>query len=220
MAATTTRAISAVLPGRCLVASSNSKRSKNATNDRLRRGSRARRGWVVSTRRAAVVFAGTAADSGLPSLDASSTWRLHFDLFSGKNGGGGSQTEPDRTVSVTAKFVVDEGYEPPQGVLKIVSDDTGLFADGGLNRWTLEVGSRWIVLLYSSTSYTTEDCFFFGFFLLLSHIEIRGRNIVHPAFLTPRRIQTSAKRGYGSGVFSRNLCILTCYCRWTSTGSR
>lgn len=142
--AATVRAISAVLPARRrLLAPSNSAKKSNAatTLDRLRRGSR--RGGVVSIRRSAVVVAGTAADDGLPSLDASSTWRLHFDLFSGKDGG--SQTEPDRTVSVTAKFVVDEGYEPPQGVLQIVSDDTGLFADGGLNRWTLEVGSRRIV---------------------------------------------------------------------------
>ena len=41
---------------------------------------------------------------------------------------------------MTAKFVVDEGYEPPQGVLQIVSDDAALFVEGGLNRWTLEVG--------------------------------------------------------------------------------
>ena len=47
-----------------------------------------------------------ASANGLPSLDANSSWRLHFDLFSGKQGAG--QTEPDRTVSVTAKFVVDE----------------------------------------------------------------------------------------------------------------
>lgn len=77
-----------------------------------------------------------ASANGLPSLDANSSWRLHFDLFSGKQGAG--QTEPDRTVSVTAKFVVDEGYEPPQGVVEIVSDEAGAFVAGGLHRWTLE----------------------------------------------------------------------------------
>lgn len=96
-------------------------------------------GGGVSTRAAVVVAAGAAADAGLPTLDANSTWRLHLDLFSGRDGGGGSpQSQPDRTVSVTAKFVVDEGYEPPQGVLQIVSDESGVFAKGGLNRWTLE----------------------------------------------------------------------------------
>lgn len=92
-----------------------------------------------STRAAVVVAAGAAADAGLPTLDANSTWRLHLDLFSGRDGGGGSpESRPDRTVSVTAKFVVDEGYEPPQGALQIVSDESGVFAEGGLNRWTLE----------------------------------------------------------------------------------
>jgi hypothetical protein len=107
--------------------------------------------------RTAVIVAGAAAEAGLPSLDGSSTWRLHFDLFSGREGG--SQTEPDRTVAVTAKFAVDEGYEPPQGVVQIVSDESGVFADGGLNRWKLEEdpnekkGGLWIWGLFEEPLY-------------------------------------------------------------------
>eukprot|EP00740_Mantoniella_antarctica_P004760 CAMPEP_0181357012 /NCGR_PEP_ID=MMETSP1106-20121128/4725_1 /TAXON_ID=81844 /ORGANISM="Mantoniella antarctica, Strain SL-175" /LENGTH=252 /DNA_ID=CAMNT_0023469829 /DNA_START=100 /DNA_END=858 /DNA_ORIENTATION=+ len=77
--------------------------------------------------------------SGLPSLDAASLWRLRFDLFSGKaEGDRAAGNGPDRTVSVTVQFVVDEGYEPPQGALRVITDESGMFSEGGLNRWTLE----------------------------------------------------------------------------------
>ena len=68
----------------------------------------------------------TAATADLPSLTSESTWRLQFEFFSGKDP---SKTEPDRTVVAKVRFVLDEGYEPPQGFVEIVSDDENLFAD-------------------------------------------------------------------------------------------
>jgi hypothetical protein len=41
-------------------------------------------------------------------------------------------------VTVRAKFVVDEGYEPPQGRVEILDDPDGMFLEGGRHRWTLE----------------------------------------------------------------------------------
>ena len=49
-----------------------------------------------------------------------------------------SATTPDRVVAVDVKFVVDEGYEPPQGVLQIVDDPEGILVADGRHRWTLE----------------------------------------------------------------------------------
>ena len=84
--------------------------------------------------RKALATRAAAASDALPSLDASSTWRLRLELFSGV----GASSEPDRVVDARCVFVVDEGYEPPQGVVQIVEDDDGVFVDGGLHRWTLE----------------------------------------------------------------------------------
>ena len=84
--------------------------------------------------RRALATRAAAASDALPSLDASSTWRLRLELFSCV----GASSEPDRVVDARCVFVVDEGYEPPQGVVQIVEDDDGVFVDGGLHRWTLE----------------------------------------------------------------------------------
>lgn len=97
----------------------------------VRRIARTRRRAISTRARAAV----SGTDAGLPSLTDASTWRLRFDLYSGKDP---SATTPDRVVAVDVKFVVDEGYEPPQGVLQIVDDPEGILVADGRHRWTLE----------------------------------------------------------------------------------
>lgn len=80
--------------------------------------------------------------ASLPSLTSDSTWRLQFEFFSGKD----DSTTPDRVITSKVKFVLDEGYEPPQGLIEIVEDLEGMFsavettATGVQmnNRWTLE----------------------------------------------------------------------------------
>ena len=99
---------------------------------RGRRASRARRPRASRARLAA---SASADAPGLPTLSDASTWRLRFDLFSGKDP---AATTPDRAVTVRAKFVVDEGYEPPQGRVEILDDPDGMFLEGGRHRWTLE----------------------------------------------------------------------------------
>ena len=105
-----------------------------------------------------------ATTAALPSLTSESTWRLQFEFFSGKDP---SKTEPDRTVVAKVRFALDEGYEPPQGIVEIVSDDENLFADvlrnaAGTqmnNRWTLEEDPNerkaglWIWGLFSEPLY-------------------------------------------------------------------
>ena len=85
--------------------------------------------------RARLAASASADAPGLPTLSDASTWRLRFDLFSGKDP---AATTPDRAVTVRAKFVVDEGYEPPQGRVEILDDPDGMFLEGGRHRWTLE----------------------------------------------------------------------------------
>jgi hypothetical protein len=105
-----------------------------------------------------------ATTAALPSLTSESTWRLQFEFFSGKDP---AATEPDRTVVAKVRFALDEGYEPPQGIVEIVEDDDNLFA-GVLtnaagtqmnNRWTLEEDPNerkaglWIWGLFSEPLY-------------------------------------------------------------------
>jgi hypothetical protein len=69
---------------------------------------------------------------------------LQFEFFSGKDP---AATEPDRVIAAKVKFILDEGYEPPQGCVEIVEDVDNVFqqpernASTGVqinNRWTLE----------------------------------------------------------------------------------
>lgn len=73
-------------------------------------------------------------EAGTPSIDSKSLWRLRLELFSGKDA---DATTPDRTITVRARFVVDEGYEPPQGSIEIEDDQELAFVQAGFHRWTL-----------------------------------------------------------------------------------
>ncbi len=85
--------------------------------------------------------ASPAATAVLPSLTSESTWRLQFDFFSGKDP---AATAPDRTVSAKVKFVLDEGYEPPQGIVEILEDDDDVFAPARTNATTgVQMNNRW-----------------------------------------------------------------------------
>ena len=75
------------------------------------------------------------------SLTSESTWRLQFEFFSGKDP---AATAPDRTVSAKVKFVLDEGYEPPQGIVEILEDDDDVFAPARTNATTgVQMNNRW-----------------------------------------------------------------------------
>ena len=121
--------------------------------------------FAVPRRRLGASSRATATTAALPSLTSESTWRLQFDFFSGRDP---NATEPDRTVSAKVKFALDEGYEPPQGVVEILEDDENVFADvrrdaaTGVqmnNRWTLEEDPNerkaglWIWGLFSEPLY-------------------------------------------------------------------
>ena len=73
-------------------------------------------------------------EAGTPTIDSKSLWRLRLELFSGKDA---NASAPDRTVTVRARFVVDEGYEPPQGSIEIEDDEELAFVQAGFHRWTM-----------------------------------------------------------------------------------
>ena len=78
--------------------------------------------------------------SSLPSLTSESTWRVQFEFFSGKDA---SCITPDRVVKTMVKFAVDEGYEPPQGIIEIVEDAEGIFAKPETNASGIQTSHRW-----------------------------------------------------------------------------
>ena len=75
-------------------------------------------------------------------MTSESTWRLQFEFFSGKDP---AATAPDRTVSAKVKFVLDEGYEPPQGIVEILEDDDGVLRRrrGRTRRLACRMNNRW-----------------------------------------------------------------------------
>mmetsp|Transcript_1165 Transcript_1165/g.4366 ORF Transcript_1165/g.4366 Transcript_1165/m.4366 type:complete len:229 (-) Transcript_1165:60-746(-) len=107
-----------------------SARTGGAMVSRTRR-SRAHRSFRV---RAASKEDNGKPEAGTPSIDSKSLWRLRLELFSGKDA---DATTPDRTITVRARFVVDEGYEPPQGSIEIEDDQELAFVQAGFHRWTL-----------------------------------------------------------------------------------
>ena len=90
--------------------------------------------WSFRVPRAASKEDNGKPEAGTPSIDSKSLWRLRLELFSGKDA---DATTPDRTITVRAKFVVDEGYEPPQGSIEIEDDQELAFVQAGFHRWTL-----------------------------------------------------------------------------------
>ena len=97
--------------------------------------------FSVPRKRGASFTRATATSAALPSLTSESTWRLQFEFFSGKDP---AATEPDRTVSAKVKFVLDEGYEPPQGVVEILEDDENVFAGVKRNETSgVQMNNRW-----------------------------------------------------------------------------
>ena len=95
------------------------------------RQSRAHRSYRV---RAAAKEDKGEPEAGTPTIDSKSLWRLRLELFSGKDA---NASAPDRTVTVRARFVVDEGYEPPQGSIEIEDDEELAFVQAGFHRWTM-----------------------------------------------------------------------------------
>ena len=154
----------------------------------------------MSTRARAAV---SGTDAGLPSLTDASTWRLRFDLYSGKDP---SATTPDRVVAVDVKFVVDEGYEPPQGVLQIVDDPEGILVADGRHRWTLEE------VRGSNPGDDDRDPASVCAFRLDDSVGVPADCV--PSSLSPPtirdRTRTSARLDSGSGVYSRSRCIRIC----------
>lgn len=165
----------------------------------VRRIARTRRRAISTRARAAV----SGTDAGLPSLTDASTWRLRFDLYSGKDP---SATTPDRVVAVDVKFVVDEGYEPPQGVLQIVDDPEGILVADGRHRWTLEE------VRGSNPGDDDRDPASVCAFRLDDSVGVPADCV--PSSLSPPtirdRTRTSARLDSGSGVYSRSRCIRIC----------
>ena len=148
--------------------------------------------------RARLAASASADAPGLPTLSDASTWRLRFDLFSGKDP---AATTPDRAVTVRAKFVVDEGYEPPQGRVEILDDPDGMFLEGGRHRWTLEEVRRRSEAKRSASPRRPRLCITFP---------SSDTSLGFGPLDTNNRTLTSARPGFGSGVCSRSLCTLTC----------
>lgn len=125
------------------------------------RQSRAHRSYRV---RAAAKEDKGEPEAGTPTIDSKSLWRLRLELFSGKDA---NASAPDRTVTVRARFVVDEGYEPPQGSIEIEDDEELAFVQAGFHRWTMAEVRRHTALkncptrvsikLTDSTSGTAQD---------------------------------------------------------------
>ena len=171
--------------------------------------------------RARLAASASADAPGLPTLSDASTWRLRFDLFSGKDP---AATTPDRAVTVRAKFVVDEGYEPPQGRVEILDDPDGMFLEGGRHRWTLEEVRRRSEAKRSASPRRPRLSIIVPDATILPRL-VEGTGGSPLARLaspssdislgfgpldTNNRTLTSARPGFGSGVCSRSLCTLTC----------
>jgi len=154
--------------------------------------------------RARLAASASADAPGLPTLSDASTWRLRFDLFSGKDP---AATTPDRAVTVRAKFVVDEGYEPPQGRVEILDDPDGMFLEGGRHRWTLEEVRRRSEAKRSEAKRSASPRRPRLSVVYLSSSDI---SLGFGPLDTNNRTLTSARPGFGSGVCSRSLCTLTC----------
>ena len=118
--------------------------------------------------------------------------------FSGKDP---AATTPDRAVTVRAKFVVDEGYEPPQGRVEVLDDPDGMFLEGGRHRWTLEEVRRRSEAKRSASPRRPRLCITFP---------SSDTSLGFGPLDTNNRTLTSARPGFGSGVCSRSLCTLTC----------
>jgi len=151
------------------------------------------------TSRARLAAPASADAPGLPTLSDASTWRLRFDLFSGKDP---AATTPDRAVTVRAKFVVDEGYEPPQGRVEILDDPDGMFLEGGRHRWTLEEVRRRSEAKRSEAHPPDVRVY--------PYLSSSDNSLGFGPLVTNNRTLTSARPGFGSGVCSRSLCTLTC----------
>merc|ERR1719387_3520152 len=67
-------------------------------------------------------------DGPKATLTRDTTWRMSLQLVIN-----GTQ----ESVVLKVRFVREEGYEPPQGVIEIVEDESGMVDPEAVNRWEL-----------------------------------------------------------------------------------